>query len=117
VWGVFFAADFVKGADTEERLGQARVTQKGWLQPSEVAGGATVALGGAAAVGVRLVAVGGAPLVWVVATSLFNAVAYTGGPYPLGLLHPRLGDFSIGYLGLGDFFVLAYFGCVFGCVE
>jgi 1,4-dihydroxy-2-naphthoate octaprenyltransferase len=112
VWGVFFAADFVKGADTEERLGQARVTQKGWLQPSEVAGGATVALGGAAAVGVRLAAVGGAPLVWVVATSLFNAVAYTGGPYPLGLLHPRLGDFSIGYLGLGDFFVLAYFGCV-----
>jgi len=103
-------ADFVKGADTEERLGQARVTQKGWLKPSEVAFGAMVALGGAACVGLRLIAVGGTPMVFVVITSIFNAFAYTGGQYPLGLIHPRLGDFSIGYLGLGDLFVLLYFG-------
>jgi 1,4-dihydroxy-2-naphthoate octaprenyltransferase len=108
-------ADFVKGADTKERLGQARVTQKGWMTPTEVATGATLALTSAAAVGVRLVAVGGRPMVFVVATSLFNAVAYTGGPYPLGYIHPRLGDFSIGYLGLGDLFVLLYFGFVAVC--
>mmetsp|Transcript_52752 Transcript_52752/g.98032 ORF Transcript_52752/g.98032 Transcript_52752/m.98032 type:complete len:334 (-) Transcript_52752:61-1062(-) len=108
-------ADFVKGADTHERVGQARVTQKGWLQPSEMAAGATLALACAAAVGVRLVSVGGYPMVCIVLTSLFNAVAYTGGPYPLGYIHPRLGDFSIGYLGLGDLFVLAYFGFVAVC--
>jgi 1,4-dihydroxy-2-naphthoate octaprenyltransferase len=51
----------------------------------------------------------------VVASSLFNAVAYTGGRWPLGLLHPRLGDVSIGYLGLGDLFVLIYFGFVATC--
>lgn len=108
-------ADFVKGADTHERLGQARVTQKGWLSPAEVATGATLALAAAAGVGLRLVAVGGLPMVWVVLTSIFNAVAYTGGPYPLGYVHPRLGEFSIGYLGLGDLFVLLYFGFVAVC--
>jgi len=49
-------------------------------------------------------------MAFVVVTSIFNAFAYTGGQYPLGLIHPRLGDFSIGYLGLGDLFVLLYFG-------
>ena len=106
-------ADFVKGADTHERLGQARVTQKGWLSPREVATGATVALAGALLVGLRLILIGGWPMVWVVLTSEFNAVAYTGGPYPLGLI--GLGDFSIGYLGLGDLFVLLYFGFVAVC--
>ena len=91
------------------------MTQKGWLSPSEVATGATVALGCAAAIGLRLTAVGGRPMVFVVLTSLFNAVAYTGGPFPLGYIHPRLGDLSIGYLGLGDLFVLLYFGFVAVC--
>lgn len=77
-------ADFVKGADTEERLGTARVTQKGWMTQREVATGATVALGAAATVGLRLISIGGKPMIPVVLTSLFNAVAYTGGPYPLG---------------------------------
>jgi 1,4-dihydroxy-2-naphthoate octaprenyltransferase len=105
-------ADFIKGADTAERLGQARVTQKGWTSPREMATGATVALLAALLVGVRLMRRGGWPMFWVVLTSEFNAVAYTGGPFPLGLLHRRLGDFSIGYLGLGDLFVLLYFGFV-----
>merc|ERR1740130_2288742 len=54
-------------------------------------------------------------MVWVVVTSEFNAVAYTGGPYPLGYIHPKLGEFSLGYLGLGDLFVLLYFGFVAVC--
>jgi len=43
-------------------------------------------------------------------SSVFNAVAYTGGPYPLGLI--GLGNISLGYCGLGDLFVFIYFGLV-----
>jgi len=46
----------------------------------------------------------------VVLSSAFNAVAYTGGYYPLGYI--GLEHLSIGYSGLGDLFVLVYFGFV-----
>ena len=36
---------------------------------------------------------------FVTITSVFNAVAYTGGPYPLGYV--GLGWVSLGYSGLG----------------
>lgn len=51
-------------------------------------------------------------MIFVVMSSLFNAVAYTGGPFPLGYIHPSLGNISIGYSGLGDLFVFLYFGIV-----
>jgi 1,4-dihydroxy-2-naphthoate octaprenyltransferase len=51
-------------------------------------------------------------MIFVVSSSLFNAVAYTGGPFPLGYIHPSLGNISIGYSGLGDLFVFLYFGIV-----
>ena len=38
-------ADYVKGADDENRIGQARATQKGWLSPKQTAGLATLSLG------------------------------------------------------------------------
>jgi 1,4-dihydroxy-2-naphthoate octaprenyltransferase len=95
--------DFVRGADTPERLGPARATQQGWLTPGQVAWGAGVALALALLVGVYLVAVGGLPILWVGIASLLSAVAYTGGPYPLG------------YHGLGDLFVLVFFGFVAVC--
>jgi len=46
----------------------------------------------------------------IVLSSMFNAVAYTGGPFPLGYV--GLGHVSIGYAGLGDIFVFIYFGIV-----
>lgn len=112
-------ADFVRGADDESRVGQARATQKGWLTPGQTAGGATACLLLAAAIGLglsNLAARGGtgtafdAPMLFVVCSSVFNAVAYTGGPYPLGYI--GLGNLSIGYSGLGDVFVFLYFGLV-----
>ena len=39
-------ADFVKGADTDARVGQSRATQKGWLTPEQTAAGATTVLAG-----------------------------------------------------------------------
>lgn len=91
-------SDFVRGADTPERLGAPRVTQTGLLSPAAVRRGAAVAFGLALLVGVYLVARGGWPIVWIGLASLAAAVCYTGGPWPLG------------YHGLGDVFVLAFFG-------
>ena len=95
--------DFARGADTPDRLGPARATQQGWLTPRQVARGAGVALFLALLVGVYLVAVGGWPILWVGIASLVSALAYPGGPFPLG------------YHGLGDLFVLVFFGFVAVC--
>lgn len=121
-------ADFVKGADTEKRVGQVRATQKGWLTPYETCRGCVLCLLAALILGMRCLiptsekcAAGGVDdgsghdrydpvMAFVVMSSLFNAVAYTGGPFPLGYV--GLGGVSIGYSGLGDLFVFAYFGVV-----
>jgi len=119
-------ADFVKGADTNERVGQARATQKGWLTPYETCRGCALCLLGAFWVGrYYLIPLNNQCaenifgmksleydpiMVFVVLSSLFNAVAYTGGPFPLGYI--GLGNVSIGYSGLGDLFVFLYFGIV-----
>ena len=107
-------ADFVKGADTESRVGQARATQKGWLSPFATAAGSSFCLLVSLLSGVTLLhrtKYLESPVGWaVILSSMFNAVAYTGGPYPLGYL--GLQDVSIAYWGLGDIFVFLYFGQV-----
>ncbi|KAL7493978.1 hypothetical protein ACHAWT_002778 [Skeletonema menzelii] len=117
-------ADFVKGADTDKRVGQARATQKGWLTPYETCRGCVVCLMVSLFIGMQyLIPTNGQCLdsgagsrsadpimVFIVLSSLFNAVAYTGGPFPLGYI--GLGNISIGYSGLGDLFVFLYFGIV-----
>ncbi|CAJ1915367.1 unnamed protein product [Cylindrotheca closterium] len=109
-------ADFVKGADTDKRVGQARATQKGWLTPFQTAAAASGVLGLALLLGLGFISsVSGDPnhhviMIGIVATSIFNAFAYTGGPWPLGYI--GLSDLSIAYLGLGDIFVFLYFGLV-----
>jgi len=96
-------SDFEKGADTADRLGQARATQRGWLTPTQVAFAAGLVALLAMAVGVYLVTIGGWPIVVIGLSSLLCAWAYTGGPKPLG------------YVGLGDVFVLVFFGGVAVC--
>jgi len=111
-------ADFVKGADTEARVGQSRATQKGWLTPDQTAAGATTMLTGNLVIGVYFLQQlsvhnhGQVDMffLFIVLSSIFNAFAYTGGPYPLGYI--GLGNFSLGYSGLGDIFVFLYFGIV-----
>ncbi len=93
-------SDFQKGTDTAERLGPRRATAQGWLSPAAVWTGAVVALALAVVTGFPLIQAGGWPLVLLGAASLVAAVAYTAGPFPLA------------YLGLGELFVLVFFGWV-----
>jgi 1,4-dihydroxy-2-naphthoate octaprenyltransferase len=94
------ALDFRKGADTHERLGPLRVTQAGLLSADAVLRGAYVCFALAVVCGVPLVLRGGWPIVVIGLTSIAAAYAYTGGPYPLA------------YNGLGELFVMAFFGVV-----
>jgi len=92
--------DHEKGADTAERLGPTRAVQSGLLSAPAVKIGMIVAFVAAFLAGVYLTTVAGAPIVVIGVASILSGIAYTGGPYPLG------------YHGLGDLFVLAFFGFV-----
>lgn len=92
--------DFEKGADTEQRVGPTRAVQAGWLTPSAMRRGLAVVLALALVVGVYLVGHAGPLLLAVGLGSIAAAIAYTGGPYPLG------------YHGLGDVCVFLFFGLV-----
>lgn len=95
--------DYERGADTAERLGPLRVTQAGLLTPREVRHGMVVVFGLALLVGAYLVALGGWPILLIGLASIVCAIAYTGGPFPLG------------YNGLGDVFVMIFFGFAAVC--
>jgi 1,4-dihydroxy-2-naphthoate polyprenyltransferase len=92
--------DFVSGADTEDRLGPRRITQAGLAEPRAVRNAALAVLALAGVIGIRLVMVGGLPILAVGALSLILAIAYTGVPWPLA------------YHGLGDLFVFLFFGVI-----
>ncbi|MEO0336910.1 MAG: 1,4-dihydroxy-2-naphthoate octaprenyltransferase [Pseudomonadota bacterium] len=92
------AIDYAKGADTEERLGPMRATASGAFSGRVVMLLASGALVVAALAGLPLLLKGGLPFVVLGLASLFLAYAYTGGPFPLA------------YLGLGELFVVLFFG-------
>jgi 1,4-dihydroxy-2-naphthoate octaprenyltransferase len=95
--------DAEHGADTAERLGPTRVTSSGLLPAAAVRRGMIVAFALAAVAGLYLTWTAG-PLVLVIGIlSVLSGIAYTGGPYPLG------------YHGLGDLFVVVFFGFVAVC--
>lgn len=111
-------ADFIHGADDiDKRVGHARATAQGWLSPETTCLAATGTLLITLMSGLVILmtcpssAVEWFPydvkLLMIVLSSIFCAFAYTGGPYPLGWL---LGNWSIAYRGLGEVFVLLYFG-------
>ncbi len=91
-------ADYKRGADREDRVGPARVTQKGWLSEKQVLMACGVCVLLTLMVGAYLVHVGGWPILAIGLVSLLFAYLYTGGPAPLA------------YTGLGDLFVLLFFG-------
>lgn len=95
--------DFKKGMDTKERTGPLRVTQAGLLSPRQVLAGMWTIFALAGGVGLYLIWVGGWPILVVGILSILAAIAYTGGPFPLG------------YHGLGDVLVFIFFGPVATC--
>ncbi len=96
-------SDFQRGADTPERLGEARAAQQGWLSIGELkrAVGLTLALAGVVALLLALRC--GWPVIAIAVASVGGALGYTGGPFPLA------------YNGLGDLFVFVFFGLVAVC--
>jgi len=93
-------SDFHRGADTADRKGPTRVTQSGLISPGTVLLGTAVAFAIALGSGAYLIARGGIPILAVGALSILSGILYTAGPKPLG------------YIGLGDLFVLLFFGPV-----
>lgn len=107
-------SDYVQGADTDKRVGQARATAQGWLTPYQTCAASVTVLSITFLAGCYLAMVteqlGNGWLWFLILSSIFNAFAYTGGPFPLGYV--GLGNWSIAYAGLGDIFVFLYFGLV-----
>jgi 1,4-dihydroxy-2-naphthoate octaprenyltransferase len=94
------AIDSHKGADTARRLGPTRVTAAGLMAPRTVLACATGFLLLAVGCGVVLYQARGWPIIAIGVPSLLLAYGYTGGPFPLA------------YRGLGELFVILFFGLV-----
>jgi 1,4-dihydroxy-2-naphthoate octaprenyltransferase len=92
------ALDYKKGADTGQRLGPQRVTQSGLLHWRHVMFGGWCSFFIAILFAIPLVLHGGFPILFLGILSLLSGYFYTGGPYPLA------------YIGLGEFFVILFFG-------
>ena len=95
--------DFAQGVDTAERVGPRRAVAAGLIAPATMLAATGVVLGMAFLVGLLLVRSGGWVLLPIGVVSIVCAIAYTGGPFPLG------------YNGLGDVFVFLFFGLVAVC--
>jgi len=92
--------DFLKGADTKERVGPIRAVASGQISPANMRTATWLVLGLGFGFGLLLVAWGGPWLVVIGVMSVVFAIAYTGGTYPLG------------YHGFGDVLVFIFFGLV-----
>lgn len=94
------AVDAGKGADTSQRLGPLRATAAGLVSPRSMLTAGTAALLAAIAFSLPLVAARGWPILAIGMLSLWFSYGYTGGPAPLA------------YLGLGELFVILFFGLI-----
>ena len=92
--------DYRKGTDNEMRKGPKRAVAQGWISPRAMMIATVITLTAAFIAGINLVPFGGYSLIIVGVLSISFAILYTGGPWPLA------------YLGLGDLFVLIFFGWI-----
>lgn len=94
------ALDFKKGADNEHRIGFKRVSQLGLLTPQQVLRGGFICFALSLLAGIPLIVEGGWLFLSVLLVCMTFGYLYTGGPMPLA------------YYGLGEPFVLLFFGWV-----
>lgn len=94
--------DALKGADTPQRKGPLRLVASGLIPASRMYRAVQLVAGLALLLGCTALYVYKLPLGFMPLgmTCILFAIAYTGGPFPLA------------YLGLGDLFVLLFFGLV-----
>ncbi len=92
--------DFIKGSDTAERIGPTRVTSAGLVSTSQMKQAILLITAFCFLNGMYLVHVGGFPILTIGLLSIFFAIGYTAGPFPLA------------YIGLGDVFAFTFFGPV-----
>ncbi|HRU25054.1 MAG TPA: 1,4-dihydroxy-2-naphthoate polyprenyltransferase [Candidatus Latescibacteria bacterium] len=95
--------DFEKGHDTTTRVGPVRAVQTGLLTREQMRAATVAVFGSACVLGLLLTLHSGWPVAAIGIASIVAALAYTAGPYPLG------------YHGLGDVFVMLFFGFVAVC--
>lgn len=92
--------DYLNGADAPDRIGPVRVTQAGWLTPTQMRWGIAWVFLAATVIGVILTRFGGWPVIGIGLLAILAAFLYTGGPWPLG------------YHGLGELLVFVFYGPV-----
>jgi len=92
--------DYIRGADTDERLGPERLVSSGKIPPKTMLMVAVGLFALAFCVGLTMVSYRGSEMLVVGILAIVFGYAYTGGSYPLA------------YHGLGDIFVIAFFGLV-----
>ncbi len=92
--------DAERGADGPDRIGPTRAVAAGLISARAMKLATALCVVAALAVGSYLVALRGWPIVAIGLASIVAALAYTGGPWPLA------------YHGLGDVFVMIFFGFV-----
>ncbi len=95
--------DFIKGVDTDRRIGPQRVMQGGLVSSEQMRVAMAVVFFAACAVGLYLIAIGGMPIFFAGIASITAAVLYSGGPRPLASN------------ALGEVFVFLFFGIVAVC--
>jgi 1,4-dihydroxy-2-naphthoate polyprenyltransferase len=90
--------DFLKGADSIERKGPLRVMQAGYVTRTKMQRAITLSLILSFLLGCPLIYRGGAVVACLLVLSLALSLLYTAGPY------------SLAYLGLGELFVIVFYG-------
>jgi 1,4-dihydroxy-2-naphthoate octaprenyltransferase len=95
--------DAERGADGPDRIGPVRAVSAGLISAAAMKRAMIAAFAIASMFGLYLVSAAGWPIVAIGVASILAGIAYTGGPWPLG------------YHGLGDVFVLGFFGFVAVC--
>lgn len=92
--------DFIKGTDTDKRVGPVRLIQAGMIKKNEMLAAFIITFAIAIFFGVFLVMRGGYPVLIIGFFAVLFGILYTAGPAPLG------------YIGLGDIFVFIFFGLI-----